>query len=54
MLISPAVLALNGVSLDGLTLLLALAAGFALQVLRHWDIDERQRAPARAGARAPT
>lgn len=44
MLISPAVLALNGVSFT-VTLMLALAAGFALQVVRHWDIrsgSERQ------------
>ena len=44
MLISPAVLALNGVSFT-LTLLLLMAAVFALQVLRHWDIgsgSERQ------------
>lgn len=44
MLISPPVLALNGISLT-VTLLLALAAGFALQVVRHWDIEsgsERQ------------
>lgn len=44
MLISPAVLALNGVSLT-VTLLLLMAAGFALQVVRHWDLDsgsERQ------------
>jgi len=44
MLISPAVMALNGVSLT-VTLLLLMAAGFALQVLRHWDLDsgsERQ------------
>lgn len=44
MLISPAVLALNGVSIT-VTLLLLLATGFALQVLRHWDIrsgSERQ------------
>jgi hypothetical protein len=44
MLISPAVMALNGVSLT-VTLLLLMAAGFALQVVRHWDLDsgsERQ------------
>jgi len=44
MLISPAVLALNGVSVT-LTLLLLSASWFALQVLRHWDLDsgsERQ------------
>ena len=44
MLISPAVLALNGVSFT-VTLLLLMAAGFGLQVLRHWDItsgSERQ------------
>lgn len=44
MLISPAVLALNGVSFT-LTLLLLMAGGFALQVIRHWDIgsgSERQ------------
>ncbi len=37
MLINPAVLALNGVSFT-LTLLMLLATGFALQMLRHWDI----------------
>lgn len=44
MLISPAVLALNGVSFT-VTLLLLMAAGFGVQVLRHWDItsgSERQ------------
>ncbi len=44
MLLSPAVLALNGVSFT-VTLMLMLAAGFALQVVRHWDLSsgsERQ------------
>jgi hypothetical protein len=44
MLISPAVLALNGVALAVTTLLL-VAAAFAVQVLRHWDLasgSERQ------------
>lgn len=44
MLISPAVLALNGVSLT-VSFLLLMAAGFALQILRYWDIEsgsERQ------------
>ncbi len=44
MLISPAVLALNGVSFT-VTLLLLMAAGFGLQVVRHWAIasgSERQ------------
>jgi hypothetical protein len=44
MLISPAVLALNGAGVI-VTLLLLLAASYALQVLRHWDItsgSERQ------------
>ena len=44
MLISPPVLALNGISLT-VTLMLTLAAVFALQVVRHWDIEsgsERQ------------
>jgi hypothetical protein len=43
-LISPAVLALNGVSFT-VTLLMVMAAGFGLQVVRHWDIrsgSERQ------------
>lgn len=37
MLIGPAALALNGVSFT-VTLLLLMAAGFALQVIGHWDI----------------
>jgi hypothetical protein len=44
--ISPAILALNGVALT-VILLLLLAGGFSLQVLRHWDIgsgSERQLA----------
>jgi len=36
-LIGPAVLALNGVSFT-VAFLLLMAAGFALQVIRHWDI----------------
>ena len=38
MLMAPAVLALNGVALT-VTGLMLLAAGFAYQVVRHWDID---------------
>jgi energy-converting hydrogenase Eha subunit C len=44
MLMSPPVLALNGVALL-LSLLLLMAAAFAVQVLRHWDLasgSERQ------------
>jgi hypothetical protein len=44
MLMSPAVLALNGVSLT-VSLMMLMAAGFALQLVRHWDItsgSERQ------------
>ncbi len=44
MLLNPAILALTGVSL-AVSALLALAGGFALQVLRHWDFtsgSERQ------------
>jgi len=46
MLISPAVLALNGGALL-VSLLMLMAAGYAAQVLRHWDIksgSERQLA----------
>lgn len=38
MLSSPAVLALNGVSFT-MTLLMFLCGGFAVQILRHWDIS---------------
>ena len=44
MLMNPAVMALNGVSLT-VTLMMLMAAGFAVQVVRHWDItsgSERQ------------
>lgn len=44
MLMSPPVLALNGVSLT-VSLMMLMAAGFALQLVRHWDItsgSERQ------------
>lgn len=44
MLISPAVLALNGVAVTT-TLLMLFATGFGLQVVKHWDIgsgSERQ------------
>jgi hypothetical protein len=46
MLISPAVMALNGVALT-VTFLMLMAAAFALRVVRHWDIgsgSERQLA----------
>jgi hypothetical protein len=38
MLISPPVLALNGIAVST-SLLMLMAAAFALKVLRHWDID---------------
>lgn len=46
MFISPAVLALTGASLT-VALLVSLAAGFAVQVLRHWDLADGSEAQLR-------